>query len=826
MKNLFLLFTLTFLTSITFSQVFPVESTDLKMDDIISQFEVWCDSHETEQSRLNKHFQRWKSIHKMRVNDEGYITPQKEYARAYREWLESFANKGMEKSSVGEWIPLGIKEWQGTSTYGYNPGNGRLNCVAVDPNNMSTIYVGSPSGGLWKSTDAGQNWNTCFDSLAWVGVSSIAVDPQNSQHVYAGTGDRDGYWLEGAGLYESFDGGQTWEEAGLNSQQRMINKILINPENPQTLFLATEEGVYRSTDAASSFTLVYNNETIRNLVMHPTDTSIIYGCNDVLIRSYDGGLSFTDTIPASNSLERLEIAVTPAAPDYLYVITAKNNGGFNSLLRSTNAGVSFVQMSDSPNILSGESDGSGTGGQAWWDLALTVSPNDPDIILSGGINAWKSIDGGQNWNLSSNWIYFGGTNYTHADIHYFYNSGSRTYCASDGGLFYSDDFGDSWVNVSAGLNISEVYRLAVSNEDPARVLIGTQDNGTNRMNNGSWTHIFGGDGMDCMFDQFDPDTYYFSTQNGNLLRTNSNMGNYNNISPSTDGAWTTPMDMNVQAPSEIYTAYTSVYKSTDQGTNWVNLSPSLLQSGAINYLKVSPVNSDYIYAASGTQLFVTTDGGTTWETIQLSGGGVLNLAVSEIDPERIWLITAGTQNELLESTDAGQSFENLATGNIGTLGLRSIIPYESYHDALFVGTENAVLYHDSINGWQPWTDGLPGVYVRELEINADQTKLYAGTYGRGVWVSELPQLTASVTSHDKMDIQLFPNPASQTITIDAEEEQIEQIVMLDMAGRVVRKQDSSSEQLQINVSNLVGGTYYLKIYTAHGSSVKSVTVRN
>lgn len=820
--NLLLMFLL--FSSTLQAQFLPIQSSNLKMSEIESQFEEWCANNDSLNSNVNKHFQRWKSLHKMRVNDEGLIMPKRQFAEAHANWIKSFSSNGSEKSTVGEWIPLGISEWQGTSNYGTNPGNGRLNCIAVDPNDTSIIYVGSPTGGLWKSIDAGQNWNTCFDSLAWVGVSSVAIDPQNSQHVYAGTGDRDGMWLEGAGLYESFDGGQTWEEAGLNSQGRMINKILINPENSQTLFLATDEGVYRSTDAGSTYTLVYNNEFIGNLLMHPTDTSIIYGADKVLIRSYDGGQTFTDTVPSANNVQRLEIAVTPAAPDYLYVLVAKNNSAFDALLRSTNAGISFVQMSNGPNILGYETDGTGPGGQSWYDLALTVSPTDPNMILSGGINAWKSIDGGQNWTVSSDWIYSGGADYTHADIHYFYSSGSRTYCASDGGLFYTEDFGGSWLNSSVGLNISEVYRLAVSTDDTARVLIGTQDNGTNKLENGTWTHIYVGDGMDCMFDPSDPETYYFSLQEGVLRRTDTDMGYFYAISPSTGGAWTTPMDMSAQNPNEIYTAYSSIYKSVNQGTNWTSISPSFFQFGTINYLKVSPVNSDYVYAASGTKLFVTTDGGTTWETIQLSSGGVLNLAVSEVDPERIWLITAGTQNELLESNDAGQSFENLAPGNIGSLGLRSITPYESYHDGLFLGTENGVLFHDSISGWQPWNDGFPGVYVRELEINADKTKLYAGTYGRGVWVSELPQLTTSISEFDQIQISLYPNPASETITIDADAEQMQQVVMFDMAGRVIRNEEMTANKLQMDVSNLVAGTYYLKIYTVKGAIVKSLVI--
>lgn len=824
MKHTILILSVFFFSGSLDAQIFPIDSADSSLQEIESQFEAWCDNNNVQNSKMKKHFQRWKSLNKTRVNDDGVIVSQKHFVEAHRNWMKSFSGQNEEKGNVGEWIPLGISEWQGTSTYGYNPGNGRLNCVAVDPNNTSVIYAGSPTGGLWKSIDAGQNWNTCFDSLAWVGVSSVAIDPQNSQHIYAGTGDRDGFWLEGAGLYESFDGGQTWLEAGLNVQERMVNKILINPQNPQTIFLATDEGVYRSTNGGTTYSLVYNNQKIRNLLMHPTDTSIIYGADDVLIRSYDGGQSFTDTVPGGN-LERLEIAVTPAAPDYLYVITAENNGGFEALLRSTNAGQSFVQRSNSPNILGMESDGSGTGGQAWWDLALTVSPTNPDMILSGGVNAWKSVDGGQTWTLSSNWIYFGGNNYTHADIHYFFNSGTRTYCASDGGLFYSTDFGDTWMNLSAGLNISEIYRIAVSADDPAKVLIGTQDNGTNRMKDGNWTHIFGGDGMDCIFDPYDANTYYFSTQNGNLMSTNSNMGNYNNISPTTDGAWTTPMDMSAQNPSVIYAAYSSVYKSTNQGVNWASISPTFLQNGAINYLKVSPVDSDYIYAASGTNLYVTTDGGISWETISLSWGGVLNLAVSETDPERFWLICAGTQSALLESTDAGQSFENLATGNIGSQGLRCVVPYESYHDALFVGTENAVLYHDSINGWQPWVDGLPSVYVRELEINTDQTKLYAGTYGRGAWVSELPQLNASVESNDKISIKLFPNPASDNITV-AGDEPIREVIMFDMSGRILRREEGAAEEIQLNVSDLVGGTYYLKIYSENGDVVKPLIVRD
>jgi len=156
---------------------------------------------------------------------------------------------------------------------------------------------------------------------------------------------------------------------------------------------------------------------------------------------------------------RIEIAVSPANPDYVYFIASKPSDDFHSLCRSTNSGTSFITQSTTPNILGYSSTGGDTSGQAWYDLTLAVSPSNADEVYAGGVNLWKSTNGGVSWGITAHWVYGGSLPYVHADQHFLGFFGTKLYAGCDGGIWMSSNYGTSWTDLSASLNITQFYRL-------------------------------------------------------------------------------------------------------------------------------------------------------------------------------------------------------------------------------------------------------------------------------------------------------------------------------------------------------------------------------
>lgn len=805
--------------------------TEFTYGDICSFFyDYWGDAPYTK-GKGYKQFKRWEYVNKPRCFPDGPLTSAESYYKAKQGITEEFQQKG-NKADYSAWTPLGITSWE-NGPNGYNPGNGRINVVCVDSMNSQVIYAGAPSGGLWKSINGGQTWNTTFDTMPHLGVSSIAIHPDSSHIVYVGTGDRDAFDSKCTGIYKSIDGGNTWTPSGMNTVNawNSINKILFNPLNPTTMFVATSYGVYRSYNSGQTWATVYSGWQVTDIQFKPGDTTVIYGSGTYFIRSTDGGSTFIRDLSLPNDTCRLEIAVTQANAEVVYVVSSNASYSFGGLYRSADGGDTFTLMSDTPNIFGYETDASDDAGQAWYDLAITASPYDANEIFVGGINVWKSFDGGQNWTLCSYWIYDGSSFYTHADIHYLGFSGSRLFCGSDGGVFYSDDMGLSWVDISEGLGISQFYRMATSPLDPNFVVAGGQDNGSNRLQGGVWTHIFGADGMQTLTDPTDINTYYFSYQSGGIMRTTDNGYTIDYIQPndSIEGAWVTPYAMHPQYSNILYAGYEDVYKSFDAGNNWMKISESLASGGLLEHLKVAPSNPDYIYTSYEDVLYVSKNDGLTWtsKTIPFSGM-VTDIAISDYDPERVWLTVSGANGDrVYKSTNAGQTLTNI-TYNINGTGVRCLVFKKNAHDGLYAGTENAVFYMDStMTQWQPFFVGLPNVIVSQLVINESAGKIMAASYGRGIWESALYPTGVEEPKEDEVVFSISPNPAAGIFSVNFEGKDLYNVHVFDVSGRHISTFNNiNTPKFVIDMRSHVSGVYFVRVDEGNRRAVKRVVVLN
>jgi len=711
-------------------------------------------------------FKRWEYFTEQRVYPKGNrIEPDKAW-KEFQQFVHKYKQKSIQQA--GNWVPLGPTAWQTTS---YNPGIGRVNGIAVDPNNSSIIYAGAPSGGFWKSTNGGTSWNTTTDTLPIIGVSSIVVDFTNSNHIYIATGDGDAGDTYSIGVLESFDGGNSWNTTGLSystSLYRKIGKIIMHPVNHSILYAVTNVGIYGTTDGGTTWTNRQSGN-FRDIEFKPNHPDVIYACGNVFYRSVNGGNSFaqiTSGLPASN-VSRFVIAVSPADSNYVYIVAGNNNdNGFEGFYLSTNGGTNFTQQSNSPNLLGYDENGNDSGGQSWYDLAIAVSPSNKNEVYAGGINIWKSTDGGVSWNISTHWFYdLGGLYpYVHADQHSLDFFGNTLLAGCDGGIFKSTDFGTSWTDISAGIEITQFYRMAGTPTEPYMLMGGSQDNGCNRLKNGIWTHVLGADGMEVAIHPGNTQIVYAESQNGGINRSFDGGDNFMNAVGNITGSgnWITPYMLDPNNPNTIYAGYEDVWKSTTGGTVWSKIS-NFTGTDNIGILNVAPSNSNVIYATKGNTLYKTTDGGTLWTNISTglpAGVWMTYLTIHPTNPNKIWITFSGFSpvNKVFKSIDGGATWTNY-TSNLPNLPVNCIIAQIGSPDGVYIGTDIGVFYRDTtLINWQPYWNGLPNVIADELEINYGAGKIRAATFGRGMWESDLytPAAIAPVAGFSADKTELCP----------------------------------------------------------------------
>jgi len=256
------------------------------------------------------------------------------------------------------------------------------------------------------------------------------------------------------------------------------NRVLINPNNTNILLVSTRKSgygeTYRSIDGGENFEMVLQGPNFISMEYNVSNPNTVYAVTtgtSKFYRSNDNGLTWdnmTNDVGLPNSgNNRGIIGVTEANSNVVYILYSSNDDGFGGLYKSIDGGYNFTLQSETPNILSWETDGGGEGGQGWYDLALTVSPTNENIIFTGGINIWKSTNGGQDWDISSHWYGGDGVEYAHADQHILrYNvDNGILYAGNDGGLYKSENDGENWTDISDDLQITQFYKIGISQTD-------------------------------------------------------------------------------------------------------------------------------------------------------------------------------------------------------------------------------------------------------------------------------------------------------------------------------------------------------------------------
>lgn len=556
-----------------------------------------------------KPYKRWEDTWKDRVFEDGSFPDAGITEKNFNDYLKSIKNNS--RVMMADWTSLGPS----TTTSGYN-GLGRINCIAFHPTNTDIIWVGSPGGGLWKTTDGGNTWTTNFDNSAVLGVSSILIHPTTPDIMYIATGDGDASDTNSTGVLKSTDGGNTWQITGLNwtvNQGRRIRKLLFDPDNTNMILAATSNGLYRTTNAGTSWTQLITGNFFDVEANPSATTNTFYSSsNNRLYTSTNNGTNWTQILQIDTT-NRIALAVSPADPNVVYALCSRSdNSGFRGLFKSNNAGSSYVLVSNSPNILHHSSSGNNVGGQGWYDLCISVDPTNANIIYTGGINVWKSTNGGVNWSVRTHWSGASGVQTVHADHHCMEWQNSTTlYLGNDGGIYRTTNGGVNWTDKSNGLIISQMYRIDASQLD-AKTITGLQDNGTKlRQISGVWANSIGGDGMDCHISPTNANVMYGSYQYGYFFRS-TNGSSFSAMSTPDQGygAWITPLAIDPSNTQNIYIGYNRIFKSTNQGQTLTPITNNI-SSSDLTWLFVAPSNGNILYTGTSNTVLRSVDGGVT-----------------------------------------------------------------------------------------------------------------------------------------------------------------------------------------------------------------------
>jgi hypothetical protein len=876
MRNLFLTFSLLIYPIIAFSQpwldLLPrnKSNNELTLKDYQKAFYSYWEPYKLNKGKyidthgIEKKAQGWKQFKRWEWYMESQVDP-KTGVFPKINTLQGEINSGStnNKSDLNSWKSLGADYSDG----GY-AGIGRLNCIAFHPTDLNTFWVGAPSGGLWKTTDGGISWACLTDQNNIMGVSCILIpsDYSSSNTIFISTGDRDVFDNRSIGILKSTDEGLSWVQTGLSfelHQRGMVTQMVMNPDNNSHIIATTNKGVFETRDAGATFTLLSSNSDYVDLEFKPGTFNHLYASTRTggkIDFSTDGGLTWQTSITIDGG-KRVELAVSPANPSVVYALAASTNNGLKGIYKSNDSGQTFTEVfsGTTKNLLGWNSTGTDEGGQGWYDLSITVSPFNADLVLVGGINTWKSTSGGNSWTLVNYWTSSGSPAQTvHADKHNLtYRWNGDLFEMNDGGVYISSADGNSgsWIDLTNGMAISQIYKIGVSQTVEDEVISGLQDNGSKLMSESQWYDVGGGDGMECIIDYRDLNIQYLSLYYGAIYRTIDRWSSREKISPKDlegndlEGAWVTPYLLHPDQNNILFAGFDNVYKSTDFGDSWIKTS-TINTENKIRSIAICEYAANTMYIADETKLWKSTNGGLSWNSKSGNlplGGSILSIAIKADDPNILWITLGGYQNDgVYQSLDGGDSWVSISAG-LPQIPIRCIVQNKMAKNSidLYAGTEAGVYYKAGTADWIKYSDGLPNVIITELEIYYNNTqpemsKLIAGTYGRGLW--EAPIVTDNnfapfVITNSTEEITSNSARLSGSIVYDYGSEITEcgfiyssnSYPVIGTAGsvKVLADNNIKTGNFTAEIDNLISNkTYYVRSYAQNNNGIsygKAVT---
>lgn len=758
------------------------------------------------------------------------------------------------------------------TSIGPNNIGGRSISLAVHPVDTSIVFIGSASGGLWKSTTGGigaNAWtmvNTGFPSLA---VSSIAIDSLNHNVMYIGTGENYGYQysinngvnarltrgMYGIGILKSTNGGTSWTKSldwSYNNQRGVWN-VSINPKNSNIVYAATSEGVYKSYNAGANWVNVLNYQMAMDLLINPVDTNILYAsignlsnnipnANVGLYKTTNGGVNWTKInaqLPSFWS-GKATLQMYRGNPNYIYANIANDITNYVGYFRSTDAGVTWTVGSTSVP----------SSNQGWYNQAHLVKSNDPNTILVGCLDVHKSTNGGTSFTIKSSWSAWntgatppgqpeGPSNFVHADVHYYAvnpKDPNKVYIAADGGLYRSDNFGETFYSCNGGYVTSQFYAtLGNSFTDSIYCIGGLQDNraafyqGTT-----AWYKTFGGDGFCSQVSSQSSSTCYTEYTYGDVAKSVNGGVSFTYIDPPNAGSETyycfnTPFIVCPSNPNTLYIAGTDFYKSVNAGTSF---STSMYNFGGGKALSMATswISVDTIYVGTtptstvAAGVFRSVNGGTSWTNItsSLPNRYPTRLVTNPYKASEVYITFGGFgTGHVYKSSDAGNTWVNI-TNNLPDVPTQSVFSDPVYPNNIYVGNDLGV--YASTNGgttWGEYRNGMPYAIVFDLSYVPVSRKMRALTHGAGIWEIKLAAVPTSVLNEGSgipkefALKQNFPNPFNPVTRIDFSVSKQSNITInvYDVSGKLLKtlvneKHSAGNYFVNFDAYGLSSGVYF------------------
>ncbi len=674
-------------------------------------------------------YQRWKYYNEARFAPSGDRSnvDHQIAAHGYQDFISNLKyNKNKLDWSNG-WVDLGPYDADSITSH-YSAGIGRVESFYVDPSNTQKIYMGSRSGGFWRTTDEGETWQNTTDFLVASGVNAITAKPTNSDSVLINV--RNAYNGYSHGVYRSVDGGLNWVASNFNpdilglgglGSNFSINVIHYHPRIDNLVLIGTNYGLYRSNDDLNTWVKVMGNN-IRDIAFHPTEDHTIYlttssNASRVYI-SQDTAKSFTTSNTISGNGNWGYVATSPSSEDM--VIFASSAG----VWKSNDKGVNYTFLNNPDESCRG----------------MAISDIDSNVILYGYVDLEVSTDGGDSFNQTTVWSQPYSISYIHADIRTLETLNGNFYVGTDGYLCKSTDNGTTWTKLNNGTGIRENYRVGISQGDWYKNMCGSQDNGTSILSNNQWIEWNGGDGMEAIIHPLNSDwmvgSWQFGTRNRTTDGGQSRQGIGTPESGSSNAAWVAPLLLDPSNQMEFYHFSSNMHKALNFGDSWELIgSPGM---GRVDLAAIAENNTDIMVAVDGSGIRLTTNGGTIWNNINNPD---LNHSLTNVcfDPNRdsTIIITYGSYSnnnkKIYVSHDLGANWQNI-TYNLGNMPLRSVVIDHQDSSFIYVGAEIGV-YYKSMEGthWQLYNQNLPNVTINDLKIHRSSNTLRAASWGRGLW---------------------------------------------------------------------------------------------
>ncbi len=672
--------------------------------------------------------------------------------------------------------------------------------IAIHPTDPKTLWLASAGGGIWKTSNGGTTWRPVTDLLGPTPTGAIAVSPSNPSRVYAGTGCGDSsssyQSASGFGVLISNDGGETWRvgAAGTGPGNTFF-ELSVDPANPDVVLAASDAGVQRSTDggdtwkqviAVPAYSLSRASADPKVLFAGtwnpPASGSLVSRVPGSIWKSTDGGATFVEKaagLPGDpTSRARPEVAVAPSDPSRVYALFSDTSNLQIDMVASTDGGDSWMPL----NLKTKKVDILSTQGNYFSDMA--VDPSNPNVVYAGGLDLWKTTDGGGTWTRISRWQGIGfGSPYVHADQHaiVFASDGSILF-STDGGLYRTTNGGQSFMSLNRGLVTMQFYNICTTPVTPDLVMGGAQDNGTSfRVQGTEYRAVIDGDGFSCLAHPTNPQILHGTVYLEYVVRSTDGGATWNDAysgitdaGDETNGWFPTILRRHPVNADWIYTSsLLKVWESKNGGTSWKTPSGAIPVAGlvAIRDFSFLPTDGSRLAVAANAGIVMeSTDGAVTFQKIgTLPVNTLMAVRYDRTDSKTLYvasaLVTPGVERVWV-THDSGQTWQPLSkTGKSGGLPDLPVMTLEQDPrdpNVLWAGSYVG-LYRSGDRGqsWSRFGDGLPNVMAMSIEITPDGSKLRLGTFGRGIW--EIETGATSINNPPVVQV-LYP---SATTTVEA-----------------------------------------------------------